>query len=56
MSRRVFQPGDRIGNHLTIVGTLDGGGREPVYIVWHAAAWCGPHSNATHSASASTPT
>lgn len=32
--------GDRVAPHLTVVGLLDGGGDDPVCIVWHHEAWC----------------
>jgi serine/threonine protein kinase len=32
--------GARIGADLTVLGIIDGGGREPVCIVWHHRAWC----------------
>ena len=33
-------PGTRVAPHLTVVGAIDEGGRDPVYIVWNHAAWC----------------
>ena len=33
-------PGERIAPHLTVVGAIDAGGRDPVYIVWHGRSWC----------------
>lgn len=35
-----LERGAKIAPHLTVVGVLDGGGRDPVYIAWHHAAWC----------------
>jgi serine/threonine protein kinase len=35
-----LRPGDPVAPHLTVVGALDAGGRDPVYIVWHRDAWC----------------
>jgi serine/threonine protein kinase len=32
--------GARIGAELTVLGTVDDTGDEPVYIVWHHRAWC----------------
>jgi serine/threonine protein kinase len=42
MTRRrpVFEAGTRIGKKLTVLGVVDKGGEEPVYIVWHHEAWC----------------
>lgn len=33
-------PGARIGADLTVLGVLDDGGRDPVYIAWHHRGWC----------------
>ena len=33
-------PGERVAPHLTVVGAIDTGGRDPVYIVWHGRSWC----------------
>ena len=33
-------PGKKIADHITVVGALDEGGRDPVYIVWNHHAWC----------------
>lgn len=35
-----LQPGERLASHLTVVGAIDTGGRDPVAIVWNHAAWC----------------
>jgi serine/threonine protein kinase len=35
-----YRVGSRIGDDTTVLGILDDGGREPVYIVWHHRAWC----------------
>ncbi len=32
--------GSRIGADLTVLGIVDDGGRDSVYIVWHHRAWC----------------
>jgi serine/threonine protein kinase len=37
---QLISPGTRIGSNLTVLDTVDGGGKEPVYIVWHHGAWC----------------
>jgi serine/threonine protein kinase len=36
----LLQPGAKVADHLTVVGALDEGGRDPVYIVWNHRAWC----------------
>jgi serine/threonine-protein kinase len=33
-------PGAKVAPHVTVVGAIDEGGRDPVYIVWNHAAWC----------------
>jgi eukaryotic-like serine/threonine-protein kinase len=33
-------PGTRIGRSVTVLGTVDGGAKDPIYIVWHREAWC----------------
>jgi len=38
--QQAFKTGARIGDELTVLGVLDKGGEEPVYIVWHHGAWC----------------
>ena len=38
--RPLLARGAMFAPHLTVVGVLDGGGRDPVYIAWHHAAWC----------------
>jgi serine/threonine protein kinase len=38
--RQVFKVGTRIGKELIVLGVLDKGGKETVYIVWHHGAWC----------------
>ena len=30
----------RIGADLTVLGIVDDGGREPVYLVWNYKSWC----------------
>ena len=35
-----FEVGARISKKLTVLGVVDKGGEEPVYIVWHHEAWC----------------
>jgi serine/threonine protein kinase len=35
-----LERGAKIAPHLTVVGALDAGGRDPVYIAWHHRAWC----------------
>lgn len=37
---RRYTPGDRVADHITVVGTIDDRGRDPCYIVWHHDAWC----------------
>ena len=37
---RRLAPGEQIATHLTVVGAIDTGGHDPVYIVWHGPAWC----------------
>ena len=32
--------GTRLGADLTVLGIVDDGGREPVYLVWHHKSWC----------------
>jgi serine/threonine protein kinase len=32
--------GAKIGRDLTVLGTIEANADEPVYIVWHHAAWC----------------
>ena len=32
--------GSMLGSHLTVLGLIDGGGCEPVYIVWNHKSWC----------------
>lgn len=32
--------GSKLNSNLTILGIVDGGSVEPVYIVWHHRAWC----------------
>jgi serine/threonine protein kinase len=39
-TRQAFKVGTKIGKELTVLGALDKGGEEPVYIVWHHGAWC----------------
>jgi serine/threonine protein kinase len=36
----IARVGDRIGSDLSVLGIVDGGSVEPVYIVWHHRAWC----------------
>lgn len=35
-----FAVGAGIGPDATVLGVIDEGGRDPVYIVWHNRAWC----------------
>jgi eukaryotic-like serine/threonine-protein kinase len=35
-----LRPGDKVADRVTVVGVLDDGGRDPVYVVWHHDAWC----------------
>ena len=35
-----FAPPEKVAGHLTVVGAIDEGGNDPVYIVWNHAAWC----------------
>lgn len=35
-----FAAGSRIGNDLTVLGAIDEGGLDAVYVVWHNHAWC----------------
>jgi serine/threonine protein kinase len=39
-ARQIFKVGAKIGGELTVLGVLDKGGDEPVYVVWHHGAWC----------------
>jgi serine/threonine protein kinase len=32
--------GTHLGADLTVLGIVDDGGREPVYLVWHHKSWC----------------
>lgn len=42
MSKRPpkLRKGQQAAPHLTVLGTLDEGGNDPVYVVWHHRAWC----------------
>lgn len=43
MTRRLINPlpaGSRLGANLTVLGAIDPGSVEPVYIVWHHRSWC----------------
>jgi serine/threonine protein kinase len=43
MNRRPPRPakiGSKLGPYLTVLGVIDGGSEEPVYIVWHHESWC----------------
>ena len=40
MAGLLLQRGDKVAPQITVVGALDAGGRDPVYIVWHGGAWC----------------
>jgi serine/threonine protein kinase len=35
-----YAVGERIDDHITVVGAIDDRGRDPCYIVWHRDAWC----------------
>jgi eukaryotic-like serine/threonine-protein kinase len=35
-----LEAGTKLNSRLTVLGTIDKDGREPVYIVWHHRAWC----------------
>ena len=35
-----LQPGAKVAGHITVVGAIDAGGRDPVYIVWNHLSWC----------------
>jgi serine/threonine protein kinase len=35
-----FSVGSRIGKDLAVLGAIDEGGLDPVYVVWHYRAWC----------------
>jgi serine/threonine protein kinase len=48
-SRR-YRVGSRIGQDTTVLGVLDDGGRDPVYIVWHHRAWCPMACKVFHTA------
>jgi serine/threonine protein kinase len=37
---RRYGTGEKITDHITVVGAIDDGGKDPVYIVWHHGAWC----------------
>ncbi|MGL4398048.1 MAG: serine/threonine-protein kinase [Hyphomicrobium sp.] len=39
-SRRVAAVGTKLTRDLTVLGDIDTGGDEPVYIVWHHGCWC----------------
>jgi serine/threonine protein kinase len=45
-----LQVGSRIGADLTVLGTVDDGGTEPVYIVWHGRGWCAMACKVSRSA------
>lgn len=32
--------GEKVAPHLTVLGLLDGGGHDPVHIVWNHRTWC----------------
>ena len=36
----LLRVGSRLGANLTILGVVDGGAKEPVYIAWHQGMWC----------------
>jgi serine/threonine protein kinase len=36
----LLRQGDRIGVNLIVLDVIDGGAKEPVYIVWHQGLWC----------------
>ena len=38
--QELLKPGASIGKSATVIDIVDGGGKEPVYIVWHREAWC----------------
>ena len=38
--KRVAPAGAKLSDGLTVLGHIDTGGDEPVYIVWHHASWC----------------
>jgi serine/threonine protein kinase len=35
-----YAVGERVADHITVVGVIDDRGRDPCYIVWHRDAWC----------------
>lgn len=37
---KLLAVGSRLGTDLIVLGTVDGGSIEPVYIVWNHRAWC----------------
>lgn len=37
---KLLEVGARLGSDITILGVVDGGGIEPVYIVWSHRDWC----------------
>ncbi|MDX2258998.1 MAG: serine/threonine-protein kinase [Hyphomicrobiaceae bacterium] len=37
---RPWRPGQRIDTRFTVIGVIDDGGPEPVYIVWNHETWC----------------
>jgi eukaryotic-like serine/threonine-protein kinase len=36
----LINTGTRIGKNVTVLGVVDGGAKDPVYIGWHHGAWC----------------
>jgi serine/threonine protein kinase len=37
---KLVRAGARIAEAITVLRVVDGGGKEPVYIVWHHESWC----------------
>jgi eukaryotic-like serine/threonine-protein kinase len=40
MARRRLKPGNRLTPGLTVLGVVDDGGKDKVYLVWNHHAWC----------------
>lgn len=40
VGKKVAGVGEKLSDGLTVLGHIDTGGIEPVYIVWHHASWC----------------
>jgi eukaryotic-like serine/threonine-protein kinase len=40
VSKKLIKPGSRLSDNLTVLGIIDGGSNDPVYLVWNRKAWC----------------